>query len=369
MFYKNLIKLPKIKVATGLYSHWDSIIKVDEDILSWIKNSRSVKTNNLVLNSMEEVIHTLKKLSDNESLISRKVYSEINSFFPKREMRLGGNGNNMGRTLLELGINPLVSYPIRSEKLMKTSPNFKVALGNKLTTPRKVIRKNDPDYDHIIFESKKWRDILAWDLMSSRGIFDNDFLRFAFNPKFIDITIIGYAHLLLPKYRKKTDILLDSIKNERPKIHLEFGLGSEKSMKYAMEKFSENGSCDSWGLDENECKVYLRASSKDKKDLIESSLEAIKEYNLKRICVHSARFAFSISKYNIRKEEDSLISGCIAAGIQASQELSLKKIVPIKKKINNYNLCLVPTFYVSSPKKITGLGDAFTSVQAVKALS
>lgn len=368
MLYKSLIRLPRARVATGLYSHWDSILKVDRGVLEWIKKSRVVKPSTRVLKSIEEVIYTLREKSDNESLISRKVYNELDSFFPIRQTQLGGNGNNMGRELLEMGIIPLVSYPVRSEKLMKASPNFRVATGSRMTTTRKAIRKNDPDYDHIIFESERWRDILCWDPMTSKGVFDEYFLRMAFDPKFTDIAIISYAHLLLPKYKKRTDYLLEFIKKERPKLHLEFGLGSPESMRYAMERFSERGACDSWGMDENECMVYLNASSEDEKDLVESVFRAMKEYNVDRICVHSPKFVFSVSKYSMKKEEDSLTAGCVAAGSKIFERLDLRKINLVKKKVDGYNLCMVSTFYSPSPKILTGLGDVLASVQAVKAL-
>lgn len=372
MFYKDLNINPKIKVATGLYSHWDSMIKVDKEILKWIKNSKGKKSSKVVLNSIEEIIYTLKnsiKNGDSESLISKKAYDQLNSLFPKREIRIGGNGNNMGRTLFELGITPLVSYPIRSEKLMKSSPDFKVACKNKFKVPKEAIRQKDPDYDHIIFESDKWRNILSWDLVSSKGIFDENFLRFAFNPKFTDVTIISYAHLLLPKYKKRTDIIVETLENKRPNIHLEFGLGCEKSMRYAMEKFTEHNACDSWGLNEKECKIYLKAYSESKKDLIESALKAVKEYNLKRICIHNSRFAFSISKYDIKKEIDALMAGCFFASLKAFDKLGLQKGKIIKKKLNNYNFCLVPSFFTSKVKKLTGIGDTFAAIQAVKILS
>jgi ADP-dependent phosphofructokinase/glucokinase len=362
--------MPKVKVATGLYSHWDSIIKVNKDVLKWIKNSKETIPKNVVLNSMQEVAYILKNSNgDTESLISKKVYNNLSSLFQKRELRTGGNGNNMGRTLFELGITPLVSYPIRPEKLMENSPKFKVALGNKLKTPKESIRRNDPAYDHIIFESNKWRNILSWDPMSSQGIFDKDFLKYAFNPNFTDIAIIGYAHLLLPKYKKRTDFLLDFVKNKRPKVHLEFGLGCEESMRYAMGKFSEKEACDSWGLNEKECKVYLNVGSEDIKDLVEAAIEAVKEYNLKRICIHSSKFAFSVSKYDIKKEIDALNSACRIAGLKASGKIAMQKGQIIKKKLNNYNFCLVPSFFNTKVKKLTGLGDIFAAIQAVKILS
>lgn len=272
----------------------------------------------------------------------------------------------MGRALFGLGIIPLVSYPIRPEKLMKASPVFKVALGDKLKTPKETIRKDDPEYEHIIFESNKWRNILTWDMMTSKGIFDDDFLKLAFNPKFTDIAIIGYAHLLLPKYKRRTDYLLDFVKSKRPKVHLEFGLGCEESMRYAMKKFSENGACDSWGFDEKECKVYLKAKSESTDDLMEAALEAAKDYSLKRICVHSSKFVFSISKYDVKKEIKALEAGCFAASSKTS---GIIKGRILKKKLNNYNFCIVPSFFNPHLRKILGLGDTFAAVQAVKILS
>ena len=275
----------------------------------------------------------------------------------------------MGRILFDFGIIPLVSYPIRPEKLMKYSPDFKVACKSEIKRPKEAIRENDPDYDHIIFESDRWRNILSWDPMSSKGIFDEDFLKFAFNPKFTEIAIISYAHLLLPKYKKRTDSIVETLKNKRPKVHLEFGLGCEESMRYAMKKFSEYNVCDSWGLNEKECKIYLKAGSESIKDLMNSALEAVKEYNLKRICVHSSKFAFSVSKYDLKKEIEALEAGCLAAGLKISEEIGIQIGQTLKRKLNNYNFCLVPSFFNSKVKKLTGLGDIFAAIQTVKILS
>jgi ADP-dependent phosphofructokinase/glucokinase len=372
MLYGNSIKLPNARVATGLYSHIDSVIKVDREVLGWIRMSKPKAIKSGTLGSIGEVICALKEsieTIDDERLISESVFKSLRAQFPRREVRTGGNGNNMGKALLELGLVPLVSYPCRPEKLMRISGKFKVACGRKLEHPMNAIRNKDPEYEHLIFESQEWRDIFTWDLTTSRGMFDDDFLRLAFDPMITDVAIISYAHLLSPRYRKRTDHVLDFIKNKRPKVHLEFGLGSEQSMRYAMSKFSEGGFCDSWGFNERECMLYLRASSAESDDLEEACLRAIKEYNLSRICVHSSKYAFSISRYDSKKEINALIEGCKAAGIQASGKIGYNsKISPLIKRIGNYNLCMVPTFYNAFPKKITGLGDAFAAVQAVVSL-
>jgi len=349
------------RVATGLYSHWDSVIKVDKKILEWIKNSKKTKPSGTI-KSMSEAVYTIDeavKKGGKEFLISENVYNELDSLFPKRELRLGGNGNNMGRMLFSMGFNPLVSYPIRPKKLMIRSPDLRVAIGDKFVIPKNAIR-DDPEYDHIVFEFGNDRHILSWDPMTSRGIFDSDFLKFACNKKFTDILVLAYAHLLLPEHKKKTDVIIDMLKN-RPKVHLEFGTGSEESMRYAIEEFSENGCCDSFGMNEKECMTYFNASSEKEKDLIEASLNAIKEYGMKRVCVHNPSFAFSISEYAPKKEIEALK----AAHAASSDSKRLKHFI---EKDGKYNICLVKTETSQNLKSLTGLGDKFAAVQAVKSL-
>ena len=76
MPYKNLkIKLPRAKVATGLYSNIDSIIKVSDGVLKRIKKYKPKKPKRDVLNSMGEIVYTLNnafKRGGSEFLISEK---------------------------------------------------------------------------------------------------------------------------------------------------------------------------------------------------------------------------------------------------------------------------------------------------------
>lgn len=383
MLYKNLninlINLPKVRVATGLYSHWDSVVKINENISDWVKKAYKEKPKDSMLKSMEEVAYTIDeaiKSGGKEFLIAEDVYNRLNQFFLKREFRIGGNGFNMGNMLFLSGLVPVVSFPTRSKKLMESSPAFKVVLNDELKKPKEAMRIADIDYDHIIIELENSRHILSWDLMTSQGIFDYDFLKFASDSENIDILILAYAHLLLPEHKKKTDEIIDLLGIKRPKIHLELGLGCKDSMKYAMEKFSENRYCESLGMDEIECRTYLGAESGDLEDLKEAALNAIKEYNVDRICVHTPEFAFSVSKYDLFKEYRSLIISCLYAAARTFGELNLKvaktlptTLEPIKEKIGDYNFCLVPCLINKFPKILTGIGDGFAAVQAVKILS
>ncbi len=377
--YKNLkVKLPKVRVATGLFSNWDSFVKVDRKVLDWIKSCEKKKPNGIVLKSIEEVAYILEKTKEkSEHLISKDTYEKLNSLFKKRKKCLGGNGNNMGRILFELGLRPLVSYPCRPRKLMLASPNFKVALENKLVNPKKAIREKDPNYEHIIFQFKDYRKIFSWDLMSFKGIFDYDFLKFACNKKFTDILILGFAHLILPKYKKRIDEIVDFLSINKPKVHLEFGVGCKKSMEYAIKKFSDNNCVDSFGLDEKECIIYFKAKSNSKEDLIEATLSAIEKYGVKRICLHTSNFALSISKNSFSKEFESLSTACLVASAKTfgklnfrkARNLQISKENVVKKRIDGYNFCFLPTLKNPEPKIITGVGDFFAAVQAVKALS
>ena len=80
------IRLPNIRVATGLYSHWDSFVRVNKDVLKWIKDSKKTKPKKTKLNSIGEVVYTLNnavKKGGKEFLISEKVYNELKSIFTK----------------------------------------------------------------------------------------------------------------------------------------------------------------------------------------------------------------------------------------------------------------------------------------------
>jgi ADP-dependent phosphofructokinase/glucokinase len=383
MTYKNininLLSLPKVRVATGLYSHWDSVVKINQDILNWTKEAYKEKPKDIILNSLEEVAYTISEALENggkEFLVSEDVYKRLNQFFSKREFRVGGNGYYMGNMLFLAGLTPVVSFPTRSKKLMESCPELKVVSGYELKRPKESIRITDLEYDHIIIELENSRHILSWDPPASKGIFDNDFLNFSSRAENIDILILSYAHLLLPSYKSRTDEIIELLNGKRPKVHLEFGLGSTESMKYAMKEFSENKSCESWGLNEIECKTYLRAHSQSLEDLKESALNAIKEYNIDRICVHTPEFAFSISKYEMVREYRALIIACLFAAARTFGNLKLKvaktlptTVEPIKEKIGIYNFCLVPSLINKFPTFLTGIGDSFAAVQAVKILS
>jgi ADP-dependent phosphofructokinase/glucokinase len=383
MNYKNLdntvLKLPKIRVATGLYAHWDSVLKINPNLLNWIDKTEKTEPRDTVLESLEEVAYTLDKAVKGEGreyLISEDVYEKINMLFPKREIRFGGNGFNMGNMLFLSGLKPVISYPSRSKRLIEASPDIDIVVDGSLKKPKEAVRFLDPDYDHIIIELENNRHILSWDPSTSQGLFDYDFLKYATTTKNIDLLIISYAHMLLPKYKKKTEEIIDLLKDEdRPKMHMELGLGSKESVEYAMKKFSESNYCDSWGMSEEECKVYLKSPSDSIEDMKEAALNAIKEYNVDRICVHTHNFAFVVSKYAMAKEYRALTAACVYAAARTFGELRLDqaKGLPtaaelMKEKMGKYNFCLVPCLFNNFPKVLTGIGDGFAAIQAVKIL-
>ncbi|MFH1327703.1 MAG: ADP-dependent glucokinase/phosphofructokinase [Candidatus Bathyarchaeota archaeon] len=375
--------MPLKKVAAGLYANWDSKVKVDDKIVDWTK-SVATKPKGAFLTSIAETAYTLKesfRKGGEEFLISKRIYSTLDDMFKHRKRELGGNGLNMGKTLHELGFKPLVSYSSRPSRLMLASPRLKVACGKTVKTPREAVRSGDQEYDHIVFEFKEnqkkgiltsGRHILSWDVMSSTGIFDYDFLEYASNPKLIDVLLISYAHLLLPRYKKKTDEIIERLNRpRRPKVHLELGRGSEESVRYALKMFADYNCSDSWGMNEDECIMYLGAKSKNVEDIIDATTRGIRKYNLDRICVHSPDFVFSVSKYSFQKELNSLSRGCIVSAaltlggisrnLKNARFLLKSKVTPVKRKVGKYHLCLIPTYINPKPKTLTGLGDAFCS--------
>jgi len=383
--------MPLKKVATGLYTNWDSFVDLNDSVLEWVKEGPKARPKGMILKTMREALYTLDKAlkeGGKEFLISEELYSKLNSIFKDRRRTLGGNGFHMGRALYELGLEPLVSYPCRPSSIMMASPDFKVACDNGIKTPKEAIREGDSEYDHVIFEFKKdlkegikiaGRHIFSWDLMSSMGIFDYDFLKRATDSRFTNLLIMGYAHLLLPDYKGKTDEIIDYLdKTRRPKVHFELGRGSEESVRYAMKKFSDYNCSESWGMNEDECVAYLKAESMNLRDLIDASIESVGVYGLKRICVHSVDFAFSVSKCDIKKEVEALEMACEVAtaltlgsikdNLDKVKSLPRSDIKPVKRVLNGYNLCVIPTIFNDNPRILTGLGDTFAGTQAVIAL-
>lgn len=384
--------IPDVRVATGFYVNWDSLTKVDEKVLVWLKKQSKLKPRSVILESLEEVAFTLDealKKGGKEYLISRKVYDELNSVFKFEEKRLGGNGYNMGLTLYELGLIPLVSYPFRPLNLMLKSPDFKVASKDGFRKPKQATRRGDPEYDHLVFEYKEdpekgiytsGRHILSWDLMSFYGVFDEDFFIYAFDREYTDILIFAYAHLLLPNYKEKTREISDRLsEKKRPKVHFELGQGSYESVKYAIKVFSDSQCTDSWGLNEKECIQYFNAESEDLEDLKDAAFEAVKKYGLDRVCIHTSTYVFSISKFDVKREMEALLKACMVStaktmgsvkeNLEKTLGLPTSKIKPEKGKLEGYNFCVVPAYKNPNPKILTGLGDAFATIQATIALA
>jgi len=215
--------------------------------------------------------------------------------------------------------------------------------------------------------------------MSSEGWFDEEFLDFAVEAEHVDLLIFAYAHLLLPAYKKRTNLLADRLEDarRRPRVHLEFGEGSSESMKYAMNKLA--GCVDSWGLNERECIKYLGAESERVEDLASAALTALKKYDLLRICIHTSRFTLACSRLNPKKEIEALTSACRAAAaltmggtiggnLGRVGRLPKSPVEPRIEKVEELNLIVVPTYVNPSPRILTGLGDCFSAVQAVVAL-
>ena len=384
--------MPKVRVATGFYTNCDSFVEVTPELLKWIRTSEKTSPSGTVINSLEEASCTLAealKSGGREHLISEELYSKLCSQVGEMKKRLGGNGFHMGCALHQLGLTPLVSYPCRPKGIMQRSPEVKVAVEGSFKKPLEAVRPEDPEYDHIIFEFKEnlpqgvemtGRHILSWDLMSFHGIYDEEFQTFAFDRNFTDILIFGYAHLLLPEYREKTDEISDSLGfSGRPRVHMEFGQGSEESMKYAMKIFSDRHCTDSWGLNDEECKCYFGARSNRIEDLKEATLKAAKDYGVDRICIHTPRFAFSISKCSVEKEAEALqqasrvsaalTMGGISQNLRAAGSLPTTDQSQMSEKLEGYNFTATPVYVNDEPKILTGLGDAFAAVQAAIALA
>jgi ADP-dependent phosphofructokinase/glucokinase len=92
--------------------------------------------------------------------------------------------------------------------------------------------------------------------------------------------------------------------------------------------------------------------------------------------VHTPEFAFVISKYNTAKEYSALTTASFYAAARTFGELKLEQakklptidMEPVKENTGGYSFCLVPSLINKFPQILTGIGDGFAAIQAVKAL-
>ncbi len=384
--------MPTTRIATGLYTNWDSVIKISRETVGWIRNSPSCQPRIEILRSKEEAIHTLQKALEGEYrefIVNRQIFDYLCHLFPNREKRLGGNGFHMGRALFEQGFLPVVSFPYRPPSILRASPPVDLVKNCKLVKPHEAIKPTDPEFEHIVFEFQEnislgiessGRHILSFDKMSSHGEFDYDFLEFIAKPKNVDVLVLGYAHLLLAKHKKRTDYLVEFLnRSRRPAVHLEIGQGCMESMRYAMDKFVDDGVVDSFGLNEKEAISYMNADSEKPEDLVCSAFSKVRESGLKRICIHTPTLAIVVSRLEARKELEALkrsVSYAVAMTYGKNRQTKWKYLLttskkwmhPVHERTGEYNLVQIDCPLNQKPKVLTGLGDAFASTNAAFAL-
>lgn len=339
------------------------------------------------------------------------------------QLRLGGTSANMASLLSPLPLNKILVYanPLTKElaELFPERENLFVLTREDgkpvLKSPRKAWKDQGIFAIHWILEYSKGlrlelenlsieapranRFIAAWNPINCRLRVSEEFKRdiFLIPDKFTHFLVSGF-HILLEKYPEgKTcedfivpvaEFVSEMKEKLGLKVHYEFASIGSPVIRGLVAKYIFPV-IDSLGLNEIEFATLLndfgeQELSKELKDarfpivkLIDGLLKVMERISLKRVQLHTLGHYISITRENneINERTALLFSAILAAtrsllGRYETLE-DLKKGLEVPtitltgyegiKKINNFNLIIVPTKVVQSPKLTVGLGDIISS--------
>jgi len=339
------------------------------------------------------------------------------------QLRLGGTSANMASLLSPLPINKILVYanPLTKElaELFPERENLFVLTREDgrpvLKSPRKawkdqgifaihwILEYNKGlkvELDGVSFESPRAnRFIAAWNPVNCRLKVSEEFKEdiFLISDRFTHFLVSGF-HILLEKYPEgKTceDFIVpvaSFVKEMREKlglkVHYEFASIGSPVIRGLVAKYIFPV-IDSLGLNEIEFATLLndfgeQELSQELKDtrfpvvkLVDGLLKVIKRTTLKRIQLHTLGHYISITRERNELEERTalLFSAILAAtrSLLGRYETldDLKKGLEVPtitltgyegiRKIDDFNLIIVPTKVVQSPKLTVGLGDIISS--------
>lgn len=365
-----------MSVFLGLFTNLDRIISGYD--VSEIGNVDPLKPSGAVLTKPGEVLYALEKGDcDCEHVISRRIYDFLSERFPGK-VQIGGNAGNAAVTLSELGVESVLSCPMRPEKLLRMLGRHKgirIASSRRIEKPADV-RQQGTCFEHLCFEKGRSRKIFTFDPASCRCEIDGDFWN---NVGKDDLLWLGGLHLVSWRCRKKIDMIADSISESGCRVHLETGEDTS-AMRYAIKVLSGRRVLDSLGMNEFETKLIGLEGKElgDKGDCLkgaDSLSDFAEESGLERVTVHSKDYRFTF----FRKGRERNVS----AGKESVRISQAKMLGGIKKNLHTIpypagiregkakggRYVIIPTLKRLEPRTLTGLGDTSSVIDALVALS
>jgi ADP-dependent phosphofructokinase/glucokinase len=332
--------------------------------------------------------------------------------------KVGGTGAQAACALAKLGIPTILhitSFPPEQAELLPGEGKIMIPYPQGLQRAEEAARRDDLLMWHYIFEfrqgtkidlgtkviitKKDDRFIVPYDLANANFTIDENFRKWTREyADQVDKAIVSGYNALYDEEMCHNRIV-DSVaqirdwKDRNPKmlVHAETaGLENIKMRRYLIEELYPN--VDSLGMNENELVDILilfdyDILSNNVKELYEAARFIYRELKLKRLCVHTRDFAFTLTQGDPEREQRALLIGALSAayraitgeygdwddlrGVNERSSLNylgekvggeLSSLLNLKEGIveeEDFNTVLAVTKSVEQPQYTVGLGDTF----------
>ncbi|MFB3765771.1 MAG: ADP-dependent glucokinase/phosphofructokinase [Methanotrichaceae archaeon] len=352
------------------------------------------------------LLFCMKTGSGTELLIdSPEVARKIKGIFTWTD-RLGGNAGNMANAMAAQGAEPVLNVPALTKKLaLLLDPNIKIPKKGNLVPPVEAIRDADGPV-HFVLQFEKGaaanasgerivsprenRLIATYDELNGRIYTDPDFDAYCRdNLDKVEGGLVGGFHLVpLSDFRKLLDRRIDQIgswKESRPDLFIHAEMGNfqrPEVMMYLLERLKS----DSIGMNEDEL-ATIYSFEPGWRGVLGAAQDLHSKFEFVRICIHTRDYILSVIHDLISPDEEveSLSYGAdVAANLVATGKIMKPlsgKINPVGAsaveefyrsgakrsgrgaylRVNDENICMVPSQLVTHPRITVGLGDVMTA--------
>lgn len=345
----------------------------------------------------------------------REVASAVKNSFSWKD-RLGGNAGNMANALAAFGAEPVLNVPALTVKLASLlDSNIKIPMNGKLASPADAVRDEEGPVHFVlqfgkgeiakapgadIISPRENRLIVTYDDLNGKIYTDPDFGAYCEERLGeVDGALVAGFHLVPPSnYRGLLDRRIGQIeswKRKKPDLFVHAEMGNFQRPEIAM-YLLERLPADSIGMNEDELSM-ITSFEPGWRGFIDAAQRVMSRFDISRVCVHTKEYVvsaiseargligpedeISALEHGIEVAATLAASGSVtwasgmaglhpalsinSAGASAVDEFCTKGAKRFGRgaylRQGDGFCCLVPSFSVSHPLVVVGLGDSMTA--------